>query len=83
MTRKTQADKMLELLERHPEGICAQTILTDFSNLGISHRYAAAVEVLRKRGYRITTEQCPHRFHSHAGNLAFYRLEAKPGTLFG
>jgi hypothetical protein len=82
--RRTQAGKLLEALEDRPTGLCALTILTNFDELGISHRYAAAKLVLVKAGYQITTvHPCPLDYHAHAPGLAFYVLEDHiPYTLF-
>jgi hypothetical protein len=79
----TQAGKLLEALEARPGGLCALTILTNFDELGISHRYAAAAKVLRDANYIITTIRCPLDYHAHRAGLAFYVLEdPTPSTLF-
>lgn len=74
--RHTQAGAMLEALEDRPAGLCALTILTNWDELGISHRYADAVLQLRARGYEIETiRPCPLEHHAHAPGLAYYVLE--------
>ncbi len=81
--RQTQAGKLLEALEARPAGLCALTILTNFDELGISHRYAAAALDLREAGYQITTIRCPLDHHAHFPGLAFYVLETETlATLF-
>lgn len=81
--RRTQAGKLLEALEARPSGLCALTILNNFDELGISHRYAAAVKVLREANYTIATIRCPLDYHAHKPLLAFYVLDdPTPVTLF-
>ncbi len=81
--RRTQAGKLLHALEARPDGLCALTILTNFDELGISHRYAAAAKVLRDANYTITTIRCPLDHHAHTPLLAYYVLEdPTPSTLF-
>jgi hypothetical protein len=83
---KTQAARLLKELEARPGGLCALTILTNFDELRISHRYAASIKILRDAGYQITTTKCPTNHHGgglrHAPGLAYYVLENYTETLF-